>query len=628
MKDNVRSDMLSAALAYAAQGWPVFPCNPLDKRPLTQHGFKDATTDVAKITAWWARWPGAMIGIPMGSASGVFCVDLDRKPRGEDGVITWEKLESENGTVNTRTHGTPSAGQHKFFQHQDGFRNIPLDKLAPGLEMKADGGYVIVPPSRMADGKEYTIIDDIEPAPAPLWLLEMVRRLYAFDEQLDKDSQAAAASANEPPPDIELIKAALDAIPSDDYDDWYRIAGALRRELGDGGYSIFEAWSRKSKKFNAKECHRKWDDAKDIRQINAGTIFHYADEADETWRDRYEQRQAGSPGSAQGTTSNTSKPKTLADLLKNAATLQTQTFEPLRWTVNKYLLEGLNLLGGKPKIGKSWMALDVAAAVASDNGTCMGEECEHGDVLALMLEDNDRRMQRRLTTMLGAQIEKWPKRLTYATSWSRLDVDGLNLIREWISTAANPRLIIIDILERVLPRISKRKKRSQYSTDYYGLAMLQEFAKKYPGLCFLVNTHQRKADADDYIDTISGTLGVTGAADAILILGKDKVSGNKFLYGRGRDLEEFNVIIRQDEHARWQVLGPTTEQASSPERTQILAVLKRAGKPMTIKEIASDIGGKYVNVKYLIFKLHAEGHIEKVATGLYRLPIPQEEMPF
>jgi hypothetical protein len=283
--------------------------------------------------------------------------------------------------------------------------------------------------------------------------------------------------------------------------------------------------------------------------------------------------------------------------------LQYKTFDPLRWIVQKYLLEGLNLLGGKPKVGKSWWALDVAVAVASDNGTCMGEECEHGAVLALMLEDTDRRLQRRLTKMLGAQEDQWPKRLTYATGWSRLDVDGLNWMREWISTADNPRLIVIDILERVLPRISSKEKRSQYSTDYYGLALLQELTKAHPGLCIMVLAHQRKAGAEDLIDTISGTLGVTGAVDAILILGKDGASGNKYLYGRGRDLEEFNVIIQQDEQARWRVLGPwTTEEGSSPERANILAVLRRAGKPMSIKEIASAIEGKYENVKYLIFK--------------------------
>jgi hypothetical protein len=129
--------LLDAALTYAAQGLPAFPCSPQNKRALTKHGFKDATKDPDQITKWWKQWPTAMIGVPMGAASGVFCVDLDRKPDGEDGVATWEKLESEHGTVSTRTHATPSTGRHKIFQHHDDLRNIPLDRLAPGLEVKA-----------------------------------------------------------------------------------------------------------------------------------------------------------------------------------------------------------------------------------------------------------------------------------------------------------------------------------------------------------------------------------------------------------------------------------------------------------------------------------------------------------
>ena len=91
------------------------------------------------------------------------------------------------------------------------------------------------------------------------------------------------------------------------------------------------------------------------------------------------------------------------DILKSAAELRTKTFEPLRWIVPKYLPEGLTMLGGRPKIGKSWQALDAAVAVSS-GGMCLGEQCEQGDVLALMLEDSDRRLQRRLTQMLGALI--------------------------------------------------------------------------------------------------------------------------------------------------------------------------------------------------------------------------------
>jgi hypothetical protein len=315
---------------------------------------------------------------------------------------------------------------------------------------------------------------------------------------------------------------------------------------------------REKQKFNATECRKKWEDVKDISQITVGTIFYLADEADPTWRDRYEQwweRQEPKPDEQKPDEPKQDEPKPdepkysakLADVLKNAATLKDQTFEPLHWIVQKYLLEGLFILAGKPKIGKSWWALDVAAAVGSDNDSCMGEECEHGDVLALMLEDNDRRLQRRLTKMLGAYKQDWPKHLTYATSWPRLDVGGFDMMREWVNKVDNPRLIVVDILERVLPRLSNRDKRSQYSTDYSAVAMLQELTKAHPGLCVLVLHHQRKADADDPIDTISGTLGIGGAVDAFLILGTDKISKDKYLYGRGRDLEEFNVFINQDE---------------------------------------------------------------------------------
>src|SRR5262245_37052385 len=125
--------ILVSALGYLKSGWPVFPCNPINKRPLTKHGFKDASRDPEVVKEWWAQWPHAMIGIPMGSASGVFCVDLDKKD-GKDGVKTWTQLEQDNSPAPiTRQYLTPSTGQHLLFTYVNGIRNIPLHKIAPGI---------------------------------------------------------------------------------------------------------------------------------------------------------------------------------------------------------------------------------------------------------------------------------------------------------------------------------------------------------------------------------------------------------------------------------------------------------------------------------------------------------------
>jgi len=74
---NAMPTELEAALDYASRGMPVFPCNPLDKKPLTPNGFKDATKDEAQVRAWWQKWPNAMIGAPTGPASGMWVVDTD-----------------------------------------------------------------------------------------------------------------------------------------------------------------------------------------------------------------------------------------------------------------------------------------------------------------------------------------------------------------------------------------------------------------------------------------------------------------------------------------------------------------------------------------------------------------------
>ena len=203
--------------------------------------------------------------------------------------------------------------------------------------------------------------------------------------------------------------------------------------------------------------------------------------------------------------------------VRSSSSIQHTVFDPLRWIVPDLLPEGFTLFIGKPKAGKSWMALDLAIAVAT-GGKFLDRDCEQGDVLGMFLEDTKRRIQGRMTSMIGIEKVKWPSCLMLATEWPRLDDGGLDMIRDWVLSVKKPRLVIVDILEKVRP--SENGKKTLYANDYAAVTELQKLAGELQ-ISILVIHHQRKAGADNLMDTISGTGGLGGGCDAIMLLGDD-----------------------------------------------------------------------------------------------------------
>ena len=171
--------LLGAALAYVRRGVPVFPCEPGGKRPLTHSGFWDATTQERRIRAWWGRWPTANLGVPTGSRSGLLVLDVD--PR-DGGTGSLALLERDGGplpeTARARTGG---GGMHLFFRYPAGetVRNS-AGVLGAGLDVRGEGGYVVVPPSRTRDAYEWI---DRSPPADPRWLLARLRE-HAGEEPL------------------------------------------------------------------------------------------------------------------------------------------------------------------------------------------------------------------------------------------------------------------------------------------------------------------------------------------------------------------------------------------------------------------------------------------------------------
>src|SRR5437763_13472694 len=136
------------------------------------------------------------------------------------------------------------------------------------------------------------------------------------------------------------------------------------------------------------------------------------------------------------------KPNGAAFKLTSAADLIAREFAEPKWAVPDVIAEGLTILAGKPKTGKSWAALDFAVAVAGGYPALGNIECRQGDVLLLALEDNDRRLNQRLKAVLQGQPA--PAALQIATSWRRADAGGLDDLRDWLRGHYKPaRLVVI-----------------------------------------------------------------------------------------------------------------------------------------------------------------------------------------
>ncbi|MCP4900024.1 MAG: DUF3987 domain-containing protein [bacterium] len=153
------SELTKAAEHYASKGWKIFPCVPGKKNPMTEHGVKDATSDLAQIYAWWGKWPNANIGLACGPGSGVYAIDIDfEDERDIDGYASMKEFPPLPGTVTAKT---PRGGLHVLYKTDDPPRNAT--KFRPGVEIKSDGTYIVIAPSIHPNGKAYEWLDERAP---------------------------------------------------------------------------------------------------------------------------------------------------------------------------------------------------------------------------------------------------------------------------------------------------------------------------------------------------------------------------------------------------------------------------------------------------------------------------------
>jgi hypothetical protein len=254
--------------------------------------------------------------------------------------------------------------------------------------------------------------------------------------------------------------------------------------------------------------------------------------------------------------------------LRDGAWLDAQDFPPLAYAVPGLIPEGLVLLVGPPKIGKSWFVLtvDLGAAVG---GTALGIAVPKRPALYLALEDGDRRQQDRCRKLLRG--DRIPPEFEYLT---RVAPDRIiATIESWLDLQqAEPPLVILDTLGKVMPPALPGE--SNYQRDYRIGSAMKRIVDDRPGMTLLVIHHDRKADAADWIDSINATHGLAGAMDTIIVISRDRNETSGLLKVTGRDVAEGEYAVRCKDGAVWELDGP--DLAIAREKAQKVRATTRA----------------------------------------------------
>ena len=303
-------------------------------------------------------------------------------------------------------------------------------------------------------------------------------------------------------------------------------------------------------------------------------------------------------------------PTTATDLLA-------KTFPPLRCFVEDLLAEGLTLLAGKPKKGKSYLALDMSLSIAVGRQAFMKFPTEKARVLYVSLEDGERRLQRRLLQIQSNL--KTPDGLDFLYTFPRLGDGALEALAHY---AQHYQIIIIDVIGRILPtQTQARKSLSEYQelTDVMG--PIQQLALD-NRMAIVMIDHLRKAGADDDLDAIMGSQGKAGAADHALIYSRKGEEKDGVLKVFSRDLEaEKFVLTMVDGHLEFLGKGEVYELDS--EQNKIVSILEEEARPMNIVEIMKAMGIQsdthYHRFRKVLQRLYADDRIGKTKRGLYRL---------
>ena len=422
------------------------------------------------------------------------------------------------------------------------------------------------------------------------------------------------------------LKSALPLVPSETRENWRNVGMAIKWACGDDGFGLWHEWSQGTTAGNyvGSSQESQWDsfasygderrDGRDV--VDLGTIYRLARE--KGWREREDaalQKAVIAPLAASIRVPDIKPRCPPLSMSFTARDLKDMPFSPPVYICEGLISEGCSILGARPKKGKSWFALDLARAVAT-GGEVLGRQCAQGDVLYLALEDTPRRLKDRLAKIAQSE-DDWSPALRIELEWPTGEA-AIAKLHEWRASVKNPRLVIVDTFQKVkAPAKGRKRSGPDYAEDYEAGAAFQSFYRE-TGISVLLLHHTTKADPEDPFNALTGTLGVNAAPDSLLVI-VPKGQGD-MLYGKGRDLPEYDVPVTFDrETCRW-VQGAIVEDANrSATEQKIIDVFARADKselsPAEVYKAAE--GLDYDLVKKTMERMIKRHLLVKRSRGMY-----------
>ena len=297
--------------------------------------------------------------------------------------------------------------------------------------------------------------------------------------------------------------------------------------------------------------------------------------------------------------------------------LQRTKYKPIQWIVRNLLPEGLTIVAGKAKLGKSWLAQSISLAVAAGAPALGYFESNTGAVLSLSLEDTPRRYQHRMNLLLKNSDP--PENAFLSVEWPRLP-KGLDDLKRWLDAQRNPRLIVLDTLAKLKPTSMGYRSGTLYDRDYSDIEQLQRLAAEYQ-IGILAITHKNKSETEDDYDSVTGSAAMTGVADSIWIFNrKSRGTPQSKLNISGRDIADITYTLSWDSTAASWYYLPEENPESSTAKDRIISLLKRENRPLSASDVAEMIGISRGYASKMLSELVGKRLVEKSeADGGYLL---------